>query len=295
MKHLWVLLAIFFLALQGCSGGRQQSSAAASEQSFSPASAPITGDVSYAKNESSEKAAVTIPKKIIYTGNVSLVAENLDKAGDALEQRVKQFGGYIGDASKTGTRDQVRTASWTIRIPSTSFDSFLKAVSQLGELESMSTTAQDVSEEFYDVAARLKNKKVEEQRLIELLQKATGKLSEVLTVEKELSRVREEVEQIEGRLRFLTNQTDLSTITIMIREVKDFKPQGPPTFATKISRRFSGSLEAIKNTGEALVLFVVGVGPWLIIFALLGLLFKKLFFPKPKSGNELKDESINQP
>ena len=121
-----------------------------------------------------------------------------------------------------------------------------------------------MSEEFYDVQARLRNKRVEEARLLEVLKDATGKLSEVLEVEKELSRVREEIEQIEGRLRYLTDQTDLSTVTITLREEKNFAPDGPPTVATRLSRALFGSLEAMKETGIGLLVLLAGLLPWVV-------------------------------
>ena len=67
---------------------------------------------------------------------------------------VKQFNGYLGSASRSGTKGSQRSGSWTIRIPSTGYGSFVKAISTIGELESSSQDAQDVSEEFYDVQAR---------------------------------------------------------------------------------------------------------------------------------------------
>ena len=72
--------------------------------------------------------------------------------------------------------------------------------------------------------ARIKNKQVEEQRLQDLLKKATGKLSEILQVEKELSRVRGEIEQLQGRIRVLANLSSLTTITLTMREIKDYVP-----------------------------------------------------------------------
>lgn len=171
-----------------------------------------------------------------------------------------------------------------MRLPAEKFDAFLKALPGLGELQSSTRKADDVSEEFYDVAARLKNKKIEEARLIELLQKATGKLTEVLTVEKELSRVRDEIERIEGRLRFLTNQTDLSTITITLREVKNFVPEGPPTLATQVSRSFGNSLDALKAFVVGLLLFIVALVPWVLPLGLAcWLVFKFLIKRRPSA------------
>lgn len=266
----WAAL-IGFAVLTGCQGqpdaSMTQSMSKGKSVSLNAPTSTASGVLarsSKAEAEVSAPKAPLMPRKIIFTGEVTLVCEDLDKAAEALESRAKEFGGYVSNANRTGVRGETREGSWTVRLPAEKFDAFLKALPALGELQSSSRKADDVSEEFYDVAARLKNKKIEEARLVELLQKATGKLTEVLTVEKELSRVRDEIERIEGRLRFLTNQTDLSTITITLKEVKNFVPEGPPTLATQVARSFSASVENLKAFFVGILLIVVALAPWVL-------------------------------
>ncbi len=277
------LLGVFVLSMFGCgapqdAAKRSPSLESPATSSDVPASAGLEssgmGGATSGKSEDQERLA--FPRKIIYTGDLRLVCENLDIATDKLESRIKEFGAYISSANKTGSRGSTRESTWTIRIPAEKFDSFLKFAVTIGELQSNNRQAQDVSEEFYDVAARLKNKKIEEQRLVELLKNATGKLSEVLTVEKELSRVREEIERIEGRLRFLTNQTDLSTITVTIQEVKNFQPEGPPNLKAQVARSFEGSIEVMKNLGIGILLFLVAIVPWITPIGLVAWIIIKL-------------------
>ncbi len=260
----WLPLIAIYLLLAGCGGGADgMSSAPRSKNVITEMSADA--GVMKGKAAPSEESVPAMPRKIIYTGSVALRTDDLDAAEKKLEAMVKQFNGYLGSASRSGTKGSQRSGSWTIRIPSTGYGSFVKAIATIGELESSSQEAQDVSEEFYDVQARLKNKKVEEARLVELLQKATGKLTEVLQVEKELSRIREEIEQIEGRLRFLTNQTDLSTITVTINEVKEFRPAGPPSLSTDVQRTFSESIGQMGDAARGLLLLVIALLPWAVL------------------------------
>lgn len=266
MKQLIPFIGLALLT--GCASERMAGKASMRDaqveaQSAVATSGMVAGEAKL-ETEVAPAKAPAMPRKIIFTGEVTLICEDLDKASAGLEGRAKEFGGYVSNANQTGARGETREGSWTVRIAAEKFDAFLKALPALGELQSSSRKADDVSEEFYDVAARLKNKKIEEARLIELLQKATGKLTEVLTVEKELSRVRDEIERIEGRLRFLTNQTDLSTITITLREVKNFVPEGPPTLATQVSRSFGNSLDTLKAFVVGLLLLVVALVPWVL-------------------------------
>ena len=287
------LLGVFVFSMFGCGGPQNAAKRSPSFESppassDMPASAGLesSGMKGAADGMSPEAEKIAFPRKIIYTGDIRLVCEDLDVASNKLESRIKEFGAYISNANKTGSRGSTRESSWTIRIPAEKFDSFIKFATTIGELQSNNRQAQDVSEEFYDVAARLKNKKIEEQRLVELLKNATGKLSEVLTVEKELSRVREEIERIEGRLRFLTNQTDLSTITVTIQEVKNFQPEGPPNLKTQVSRSFEGSIDLMKNLGIGLLLFVVAVLPWAIPFGLVAWFIVRKMNPPKKVVEE---------
>ncbi len=215
-------------------------------------------------------------RKMIYKGDVSLVCENLERASEALEKIVRHSGGYISQASNVGTRGEVRLSSWTVKVPSDEFDNFLIAIRSVGELESSHRQAQDVTEEYFDAQAHLKNKTIEEQRLIELLKRDSGRLTDVLTVEKELSRVRGEIELIQGRLTVLQNQTSFSTIEINLREVKNFVPAGPPTLTSRVGRAFGGSVDALGAFGISALLLVVALVPWIAPVAVVGYLIWRL-------------------
>jgi hypothetical protein len=292
------LLLATSLLMFGCSGGAAQSGSASADvaaggkDSLSPQT-PAALESGDTTGKSTQEKELAFPRKIIYTGDIKLVCDNLDAASAKLESRIKDFGGYISSANKSGTRGSTRESTWTIRIPAEKFDPFIKFTTTIGELQSNNRQAQDVSEEFYDATARLKNKKIEEARLVELLKHSTGKLSEILTVEKELSRVREETERIEGRLRFLSNQTDLSTITVTIQEVKNFQPEGPPTVKTQVARAFSGSIDTMKQFGLAVLLMVVAITPWLLPIGLLAWILTRRMrkAQKRNPSNDVEDPS----
>ena len=97
-------------------------------------------------------------------------------------------------------------------------NTLLDSVISLGELERNSRTSQDFTEQYYDIEARIKNKKIEEQTLNKILQERSGKLEDVLKVEVELSRVHGETKQLEGKIRMLENLSSLATLTLNVRE-----------------------------------------------------------------------------
>jgi polyhydroxyalkanoate synthesis regulator phasin len=251
----------------GCSKGDYSASEARSPVAMAPSAAVrATSAVQLVGTLASTPIQ---PKKIIYKADATLNCENLDKATQRLLGKVKALGGYVGDASTSGARGAIREATYTVRVPVDRYQDLIKALPGIGELEGSSQKAQDVSEEFYDAQARLKNKYVEESRLIDLLKNRSARVSDILVVEKELSRVREEIERIEGRIRYLANQADVSTVTVTLREVKDFVPQGSPSLRTRTGRAFGGSIDSMKDVGSSLLLIAVAAAPWVLPLAII--------------------------
>ena len=230
-----------------------------------------------AMNSAPTKAAALVDRKILYTADLSMVTANFSKLESAITKLVRENDGYIADADVGGSVGLNRHARWKIRIPVEKFDSFLDSASQLGELAQRQIHSQDVTEEFYDLESRIKNKKVEESRLLKHLTDSTGKLDEILAAEKELSRVREEVERQEGRLRLLANLASLTTVTITASEAITFVPATAPTFATRASRTFEASYRGFVEFAQGFALFVIGLIPWMPIILILALIaFLKL-------------------
>jgi len=254
------------------SSAADESGAAVSSASSSAQQVKATGISSQqalaGANDGKAKQVATLARKIIYTASLSLVVEELSKAQKNLARLVSERGGYIAETNVGGSSGSPRQGTWKVRIPVEQYEAFMTAASALGELQSTQSNSDDVSAEYYDVEARIKNKQVEEARLIQLLQKATGKLGEILQVEREISRVRGEIEQMQGRLRVLANLSSLTTITITMNEIKNYVPPKPPIFGTEVSRRFSGSLSGLVEFGRDLVFIFVTLLPWIVVFAL---------------------------
>lgn len=214
----------------------------------------------------------SVPRKIIRTATVELVVDDFGSAEQAFKQLLALHkDAYIAQADVSGSAGSPRHGLWRIRVPLAEFDGFVAALAGLGMPRKNAIDSQDVTEEFYDLEARTKNKKVEETRLLAHLEKSTGKLEDILKVEREISRVRGEIEQQEGRLRLLSNVTALTTVTLSIQEIKDYVPPQTPTFGRTINDTFFGSVDILAGLGRGAVLAVVAVTPWLPLAALVAL------------------------
>ncbi len=207
-----------------------------------------------------------LQRKIIYTATVNLAVEQFDPVPARVETLVNRFGAYVAHSQITGSPGSPRRGQWTLRVPADRYQALLFATRELGEIQNVSSDSQDVTEEYYDVEAHIRNKKQEETRLLELLSKATGKLEEVLAVERELARVRGEIEQMEGRLRVLSSLTTMSTVNLEVSEIKDYVPEKSVTYVTRLHRAWEGSTAGLVSTVQTLSILFVALLPWIGTF-----------------------------
>ena len=155
---------------------------------------------------------------VIRTGQASIEVDSLERAVSQVRLLAGRIGGYVANTTMQTGRGQLRSASLEVKVPAERFEDALDGLAPIGKLESVNVNAEDVGEEYTDVTARMANARRLESRLIDLLATRTGKLKDVLDVEQELARVREEIDRYEGRLRYLRTHVTLSTFTIYVHE-----------------------------------------------------------------------------
>jgi Domain of unknown function (DUF4349) len=213
-------------------------------------------------------ATTGAPAMVIRIGQAFIEVDKVDPAILKIRQLAAQVGGYIANSSVSGGRDQIRQATLELKLPSPKYDEAVSSLSTIGKVETVNSTAQDVGEEFVDVTARVKNSRRLEERLITLLETRTGKLDEILRVERELARVREEIERYEGRLRFLSSRVATSTLTITVHEPAPILGNNPgenPIAAAlrRAWKNFVGFVAAlISSLGVVIPLALIGLAGW---------------------------------
>jgi uncharacterized protein DUF4349 len=207
---------------------------------------------------------------IIRNGQASVEVDKLDPAIVRLRQLAAQLGGYVANSSIVGGRDQIRTATLELKMPASRFDQAVNGLGGIGKVESVTSTAEDVGEEFVDISARVTNAKRLEERLIALLATRTGKLQDVLAVERELARVREEIERYEGRLRYLSSRVAESTLSVTLHEPFPILGRSPgqnPIVAAlrQAWRNFIGFVAwTIASLGVLIPVGIIAVAGWMI-------------------------------
>jgi len=219
------------------------------------------------------------PRRIIRTGNVELTAEPeyFDDAMEALRDLAPSLGGFI-DNSHLHTRETwflrefvtSRIFNITLRVPVDTFDEAMHTIENLATVSTSGHSSEDVTAQFYDTQTRLETRRIEEERLLLLIEDATT-ITVLLQLEQRLSQTRTQIAVYEARLTNLATRAAYSTITVRLAEIAQMpEPPAPQTLGTRVSDAFStsadGMLTVTQGTVVALarsvlpILTVLGLG-----------------------------------
>ncbi len=219
-------------------------------------------------------------RKVIRNAFLRLEVEDFDESYRRIITIVKGVGGYVQQSTfrtdEPGPEGQggYKSGRLVLRVPSEFFESAVEEIGSLGELRDREITGQDVTMEYYDLEARKRNAERQEQRLLEILAQAKT-VNEILQVERELARVRGEIEVYEGRLRYLNNVTTLSTITVELSEAREEEEPASPGLWDRMTVAFRDSIRAMLDLAGRALVFLAAAAPVLLILAALWLAYRR--------------------
>jgi hypothetical protein len=292
MKTLPLIAAALFLCLLiGCGGRSSPEFAAKGDAKRMPANGPAGGaqqepaDTKAAAGEfvalqeqvdkDQSKGGADVPKqgktarKIKHVAELKLITDEFDTTRDALQQLIDKHQGYEAMADVRSSPGTQRLGTWRVRVPIEQFSAFRDAVRKLAEIESDTINTEDLTDQYYDLDAHIKNLKAEQESWREMLKKTNDKLDSFITVKRELDRVTDDIQRKEGRLRLMANLTELTTVNLTLRERQKFTPDTGPqiaeaaTFSMKADRTFGNSWGVLVGFGQAVALVAIALAPWL--------------------------------
>ena len=182
-------------------------------------------DEARAKKENRiENPAVPAPvtpadsRKLIRNAQLELQVVNYEAAVQRLTAVAGEEKGFVATQSSTKLPNGKLQGTVVVKVVPENLDRFLQKARSLGELKNQTLGTDDVTKTYFDTDARLRNAKRLEERLLDMLQKNTGKVSDLLQVEKELARVREQIEEMQGELKYYDALVQYATVTVSLAE-----------------------------------------------------------------------------
>lgn len=202
----------------------------------------------------------SVDRMLIYRGQISLEVVDLSKTMLELSSLVDSLNGYVAGSS-TSNYDSQKTGTISIRIPKLSFQNALSTIEGMGVLKDRSTSSEDITEQYIDLKARLTNLQSQEETLRGILSKAVN-VPDVLAVQKELERVRGDIDSLTGTLNYLEKNVEMSLITVNLTEPKSTQVKIPgPDWGEVVNT----AIFALYYVARGLTILIVALIPIAVI------------------------------
>lgn len=247
------------------------------EMATAPEAATRGGNPAFYKEAASDQfapapIAASRPQSrmVIKTASLNVEISNYEEALAQIQKIAAQYGGYIIASTTQTLASNVKSGNVTIRIDAKNFEAALQELKKLAQkVEQEGVQGNDVTEEFYDLTARLENKRKAEKRYQEILA-AAKTTKDILEVEQALTNVREEIERMEGRKRFLEDQVALSTITVNLHEPYPLMASGQYGFLAQMRRGIENGVSGFSEVLSACITFAIaGIPIFVLLFVLI--------------------------
>jgi hypothetical protein len=188
---------------------------------------------------------------IARTVALSIVVKDFAASRANLDAILRRHGGYAANLTANTAENAPRSVEASLRVPATDLDAAIGDLKALGKVQQESQNGEEVTQQHADLVARLKNSREEEQRLQAILQQRTGKLSDVLEVERETARVRGEIEQMDAEQKGLEHRVEFATVNLSLSE--EYKEQLAPSAISAGTRLHNALVEGYRSASETLL------------------------------------------
>lgn len=242
--------------------------ATGSDEAFtSSTNSPYSAQKSFmVQDETTATETTATTQKVIKTGSLSLTVKSTPDTLTAITNLAATYAGFVQSSDEWVQSDKTNAATVTIRLDSANFEQAMVDLKKMATVvESESVSGQDVTEEYVDLQSNLKNLQAEEQQYLTILSKATT-VEDLLNVSDYLSRVRGDIEQIQGRLKYLNDRTDFATITISLYEEASVVIPTSDWQPVVVAKQAFNRLVETSQSGVNGVIWIVTFGVPFLIF-----------------------------
>jgi hypothetical protein len=208
------------------------------------------------------------PRRLVYHAEVDIVVDELTAAEQELEKLVQAHEGIVANAETLSRSNAARAGLRRLRIPVARFDTFLKVLGDLGEVQRNKLDVQDVTRDHSELEEQIRNLTAEATGLRELLKKPSDKLADALAVREQLSKVTRETEGLKARWRRMQDQAEYSTVTLRLLERSAYTAL---PLSASMSLALRDSWGAFITAGRSAVVYSAMLLPWLPVAVIAGL------------------------
>ncbi len=237
-------------------------------------------------------------RHVIRRGSIDLSVSDTREKLQEVQKIVQDAEGLVSNLYVYEIREGQYGARATLRVPEASFEPVLEQLETLGKATNIQTELEDITMHYIDLESRLNNQKAQEERLTEILEMADT-VEDVLEVEKELNRVRGEIESMSARLTSLKDQVTYATIDISLREeaipTGTVSPHAFHNLGTRISEAFVGSINFILNAVSGLIILFTALIPALVVILAIGFIIWAIVRGRLKKRALKKEDDQEQP
>ena len=211
--------------------------------------------------------AVQTGPRIVRTATLRIVVSDFSGVRAAIDRILQSNVGFVGTITGSDRPGATRSIRATLRVPSARFDAALAALRGLGRVTEDSQNAEDVTATVVDLDVRISNARATEKRLNEVLQTRAGRLSDVLEVEREIMRVRTEIEQMESQRTQLDGRIEYATLTLDVTEERAANVNlGPIPIPTRLRQAVADGVESAATSMLEAMLFMLRGGPLVVLW-----------------------------
>jgi hypothetical protein len=239
---------------------------------------PQEGQPGREDDEESERATVPIPsdRRLIRSAELSIELDRYEEGGRRAEEIADGLGGWVADARAASSAGQRASGTLALRVPADRFGEALRRLSAIGTVRARTIQTQDVSREYFDLETRVRVKRDAEARMREVLRNRPARLTDIVEAERELTRIVEEIETMEGQRRFYDRQVAMATVSVTLFEPGVTPPAVEPSFFAPIREALRDARRALSSSLAGLI-YVAAVGlPWAVLAAFVGMVVRRI-------------------
>jgi hypothetical protein len=274
MKKCYTLIILTAILISCSSGNYESKSESAVAENASVSRQTKQAPVQSSSPQKSKK------RQIIWKGSLRFQVKNVEESTLTIREIISKYNGFISSMDLTSSNYQI-TNKISIRVKNDKFDPLIDEIKKEAIfVDEINIESNDVTEEFIDIKSRLKTKKEVRDRYIDVLKNKAGEVKDIIEAEEAIRKITEEIEAKEGRLRYLQDKVNFSTVNVTLYEKVEFV-QEPEVYEKPYVKKI---IEGLKNGWSIItVLFIFLVNIWPLLI-LTGIIIWKWKWIKRKFG-----------